>query len=161
MERIFAPWRMNYVKSNKTNGCVFCKDSIRCEELVLFETKLSIVIMNRYPYTTGHLMIVPLRHISQIEDLLPDERRDMIDLQAMCVKILKEAMNPQGFNIGLNLGKAAGAGVDDHLHYHVVPRWSGDTNFMSVIGDTRVVPEDVQKTCEVLLPYFKKFCGEG
>jgi ATP adenylyltransferase len=157
MEKIFAPWRMAYIKSNKEDGCIFCKDSIRCDDLILFEAETAFVMMNRYPYVSGHLMIIPLRHVSRMEDLLPEENSDMFDLQVICIKILKEALKPDGFNIGLNLGKAAGAGVDDHLHIHIVPRWSGDSNFMSVVADVRVIPEDVQKTCEFLQPYFKKF----
>ena len=158
MEKLYAPWRMNYIRGKKSEGCIFCKDSERVHDLVLYEGETSFVMMNRYPYISGHLMIIPYRHVSQMEDLFPEEKREMFDLQTICVKILKEAVKPDGFNIGMNLGKAAGAGVDDHIHIHVVPRWSGDTNFMSVVGNTRVIPEDLNKTCEFLQPYFKKYC---
>jgi len=127
-----------------------------CDDLVLFEGKTAFIMMNRYPYISGHLMIIPFRHISQMEDLLSEEKLEIFNLQDISVRVLKEVMNPDGFNIGMNLGKAAGAGVDDHIHVHVVPRWSGDTNFMSVLGDVRIIPEDIYKTYELLLPYFEK-----
>jgi len=160
MEKLYAPWRMEFIKSEKPAGCIFCKDSIRCHDLVLFEGKNTFVMMNRYPYISGHLMIVPFRHISQLEDLLPEERLEIFNLQDISVRVLKSAIHPDGFNIGINLGKAAGAGIDDHIHVHIVPRWIGDTNFMSVVGDVRVIPEDIYKTCELLLPHFKKYCVE-
>ena len=155
MEKLYAPWRMTFIKSEKPSGCIFCKDSIRLESLVVFDGKTAFVMMNRYPYISGHLMIIPFRHINRMEDLLPEEKLEIFNLQDMSVRVLKKAMNPDGFNIGMNLGKAAGAGVDDHIHVHVVPRWSGDTNFMSVVGDVRVIPEDIYKTCELLMPHFK------
>lgn len=161
MEKLYAPWRMEFIKSEKPAGCIFCRDSIRCVDLVLFEGKNAFVMMNRYPYTSGHLMIVPFRHVSRLEDLLPEEKLEIFNLQDVSVRVLNSAIQPDGFNIGMNLGKAAGAGIDDHIHVHVVPRWSGDTNFMSVLGDVRVIPEDVYKTCELLLPYFKKYSVEG
>jgi len=124
---------------------------------VLFEGNTAFVMANRYPYISGHLMIIPFRHISQLEDLLPEEKLEIFNLQEIAIRVLKKAMNPDGFNIGINLGKAAGAGIDDHIHVHIVPRWSGDANFMSVVGDVRVIPEDIHKTCEILLPHFKKY----
>lgn len=160
MEKLYAPWRMKFIKSKKPDGCIFCKDSIRNEDLVLYDGKTAFVMMNRYPYISGHLMIIPFRHVSQMEDLLPEEKLEIFNLQDMAVRVLKKVMNPDGFNIGMNLGKAAGAGVDDHIHVHVVPRWSGDTNFMSVVGDVRVIPEDIYKTCELLMPHFKNYSLE-
>lgn len=147
---------MEYIKSDKPDGCIFCKDSIRNDEFVLYEGEYSFVIINRYPYINGHLMIAPFRHVGNLEDLTSDEKREIFDLLSTSVKALKETMNSEGFNIGINLGRAAGAGVDDHVHVHVVPRWSGDTNFMTVLGEVRVIPEDVLKTRDVLLPYFQK-----
>lgn len=129
--------------------------------LVLFEGETSFVMMNLYPYTSGHLLIIPCRHASQIEDLLPPEKQELFDLADISVRVLKEALKPDGFNIGMNLGTAAGAGVDDHLHIHIVPRWCGDSNFMSVLGEVRVIPEDVSMTGELLMPYFKKYHREG
>src|SRR5512136_975968 len=116
MEKIYAPWRMEFIKSEKPVGCIFCKDSIRCDDLVLFEGKTAFVMMNRYPYISGHLMIVPFRHISRLEDLLPEEKLEIFNLQDISVRVLKSAIHPDGFNIGINLGKAAGAGIDDHIH---------------------------------------------
>jgi ATP adenylyltransferase len=160
MEKIYAPWRMEFIKGEKQTGCVFCKDSVRCHDLVLYEGTASFVMMNRYPYNSGHLMIVPHRHICEMEDLLPEEKREIFDLLDASIKILKEAMHPEGFNVGINLGKAGGAGIVDHMHVHIVPRWSGDTNFITTVGDIRVVPEDIYKTCELLMPYFKKYRPE-
>ena len=130
------------------------------EGLVLFDGETSFVMMNLYPYTSGHLLITPFRHVSEVEDLLPAEKQEMFNLVDISVRILKEALKPDGFNIGMNLGTAAGAGVDDHLHIHVVPRWCGDSNFMSVLGEVRVIPEDVSRTWEILAPYFKKYHRE-
>lgn len=155
MKKIFAPWRMEYIKSDKPKGCIFCKDSIRDDEFVLHEKEYSFVMMNKYPYINGHLLIAPFRHVSNLEDLTSDEQMEIFDILGISVKALKETMKPEGFNIGMNLGKVAGAGVDDHIHVHVVPRWNGDTNFMTVLGETRVIPEDIKKTLEVLLPYFR------
>jgi ATP adenylyltransferase len=160
MKPMFAPWRMTYIKSEKPDGCVFCKDSIRSDDLVLLEGESAFVMLNRYPYISGHLMIIPFRHVREIEDLHPAEKLEIFDLIDISVRSLKEAMQPQGFNIGMNLGKAAGAGVDDHLHAHVIPRWGGDTNFMSTVGNTRVIPEDLFKTRDSLRPCFKKYYQE-
>lgn len=161
MDKMYAPWRMAYIRSEKPNGCIFCRNSIRNDELVLLEGETAFVMMNRYPYISGHIMVIPFRHVSQVEDLLPEEKHEMFDLQALCIRILKESLKPDGFNIGMNLGKAAGAGIDDHIHLHIVPRWSGDTNFMSVVGDVRVIPEDIHKTCEFLQTYFGKYREGG
>jgi ATP adenylyltransferase len=160
MDNIYAPWRMAYIKGKKPEGCILCKNSLRCNDLVLFEGKTAFIIVNRYPYTNGHLMVSPFRHLNRMEDLLPDERTELFNLQVMCLQVLTEAIMPDGFNIGVNLGKASGAGVEDHIHVHIVPRWNGDTNFMSVISNVRVIPEDIHKTCELLQPYFNKYLQE-
>lgn len=156
METIFAPWRMEYIKGDKPDGCVFCKCSIRCDDYVIFEGKTCFVMMNKYPYINGHLMIIPQRHIGKIEDLTLEERKEIFSLLDTSIRVLKEAMNPGGFNIGINLGKTAGAGIEEHIHVHVIPRWEGDTNFMSVVGEVRVIPEDVAITAAKLTPLFKK-----
>ncbi|MDD5712856.1 MAG: HIT domain-containing protein [Smithellaceae bacterium] len=156
MKTIFAPWRMAYIKGEKPEGCVFCKDSVRCSEYVLYEGKTAFVIMNCYPYTSGHLMIVPTRHVGALKELTAEERLELMDLLVLAEGVLREAIAPEGFNIGVNLGKAAGAGVDDHLHLHIVPRWCGDTNYMSVIDDVRIIPEDLAGTYEKLLPFFNR-----
>lgn len=160
MKAIYAPWRMTYIKSEKPDGCVFCKDSLRQEDLILLEGKTAYVMMNLYPYINGHLMIIPYRHVCKLDDLTPEEKLELFQLIDVSVKSLQECLNPEGFNIGINLGKAAGAGVDDHVHIHVVPRWLGDTNFMTIIGEVRVIPDDLIKTWEKMLPYFKKNCQE-
>jgi ATP adenylyltransferase len=122
---------------------------------MLFEGKTAFIMMNRYPYTCGHLMIIPSRHVSLLEDLTAEESSEIFRLTGVSVGILKEVMHPDGFNVGMNLGKAAGAGVDDHIHVHIVPRWSGDTNFISVVGEIRVIPEDVNQTWQRLVPHFR------
>jgi ATP adenylyltransferase len=160
MDTVFAPWRMAYIRGEKATGCVLCADSLRGKELIVCEGKTVFIMVNRYPYTGGHLMIVPCRHISRLEDLTTAERLELFSFQDLSVRVLTAAMKPEGFNIGMNLGKAAGAGIDDHLHIHVVPRWGGDTNFMSVIGDVRVIPEDVASTAVQLRQFFDQFQRE-
>mgnify|MGYP002392166432 FL=1 len=116
--------------------------------------------MNRYPYVSGHLMIIPNRHVGKYEELTQQERKEMFNLLETALKALREAMNPSGFNVGMNIGKAAGAGIEEHIHLHVIPRWEGDTNFMSVVGAVRVIPEDVETTAAKLAPLFKKYHRE-
>ena len=159
MDKLYAPWRIDYIKGDKSDCCIFCEKPSQ-EQLVVYEGKDAFVMMNRYPYTCGHLMIIPFRHVGGIEDLTAEERVEMFDLLNVSVQILKKAMGPEGFNIGMNIGKAAGAGIEDHIHIHVVPRWSGDTNFMTAVAEIRVIPEDIIKTGEQLLPYFRKYCRE-
>ena len=156
MDSLMAPGRMEYIKGEKPNGCIFCKESAREKDLVLYEGKSCYIIMNKYPYTSGHLLVIPFRHVCNMEETNAEERVEMMELTAMCVRNLKKAFEPEGFNIGMNLGKVAGAGVDDHLHLHVVPRWLGDTNFATVLGETRVIPEDIATTRKALLQYFRK-----
>jgi ATP adenylyltransferase len=156
MDHILSPGRMKYLKSEKPEGCIFCKKSIRAEDLVLLEGKSCYITMNKYPYTTGHLMVVPYRHICDMGEMTSEEKIEMMDLADISIAILKKEMNPEGFNVGMNLGKASGAGVDCHLHLHVVPRWVGDTNFVTVLGDVRVIPEDIDMTRRILLPHFQK-----
>jgi ATP adenylyltransferase len=160
MEAVYAPWRSEYIRGKKPCGCIFCKSSLRSEEFVLLEGKTCFVMMNRYPYSCGHLMIIPYRHLSHLHDLIPDEKLEMFNLIDLAIKALNETMKPDGFNIGINLGKVAGAGVDDHIHAHVVPRWTGDTNFMTVVGESRVISEDLTKTRNHLLPFFEMLSKE-
>ncbi len=157
---MFAPWRMEYLVGEKTDGCVFCKCSIRCDDYIVFEGKTCFVVLNRYPYVNGHLMIIPGRHLGGIEELTDEERKEIFALLDISVKVLKDAMNPHGFNVGMNLGKAAGAGIAEHVHVHIIPRWDGDTNFMSVVGNVRVIPEDLATTAANLAPLFKKYAQE-
>ncbi len=150
MENIFAPWRMEYIlDDNKENGCIFCNFPLEKNDkkrLIVARSKKCFVMLNAYPYNNGHLMVSPYRHIADYENLSFDELVDIhINVQKV-IKMLKRVQNPQGFNIGLNLGKTAGAGFDEHLHVHIVPRWNGDTNFMPVLNDTRVIPQSLLET---------------
>lgn len=156
MDVRFAPWRMAYIKGEKRTGCVFCKDEAREDDLLLWEGASCLVMLNRYPYNNGHLMVMPSRHVANLEDLTGEERKELFDLLDRSVRILREVLRPEGFNIGINLGRAAGAGVEDHLHVHVVPRWSGDTNSMTVIGEIRVIPDSLHGTRDELKPLFDK-----
>ncbi len=154
MDKLWAPWRIGYILSDKKeDGCVFCnafKSDNDEDRLVLFRSKHSFIIMNLYPYNAGHLMVVPNRHISSPTELKEEEQLDMFKLTNKCIEILKKVMNPDGFNVGMNLGRSAGAGIDDHIHIHIVPRWNGDTNFMPILADTKVVSESLKETYKKL-----------
>lgn len=141
---MYAPWRIQYIRQPKVEGCFLCgavEGSKDRDNLLVHRGKRSVVVLNRYPYNNGHLLIAPRRHVAGLGDLEPAEHLEMMQLAAYCVDALGDLMNPAGFNVGFNLGVAAGAGLKDHLHLHVVPRWDGDTNFMAVLADTRVIPE--------------------
>ena len=150
MDHLWSPWRMEYIENNnKEEGCVFCvaqamTDS--AENLIAYRGKLAYVILNRYPYTSGHLMVIPFEHKPNLEELDPETRAEMMELTSRCTAVLKNIYKPQGFNVGVNIGEAAGAGVLGHVHIHIVPRWKGDTNFMSSVGETRVLPEALEDT---------------
>ncbi|MGD0844246.1 MAG: HIT domain-containing protein [Geobacteraceae bacterium] len=157
MERIWAPWRIDYILNEKPSDCIFCVSSDQEQDrdrLILYRTGLSLVMLNRYPYNNGHMMIAPFRHTADMNELSIAEMLDLFAALRLCRNVLEKTAAPQGFNIGINLGKAAGAGVDDHIHIHIVPRWNGDTNFMSVISDVRIMPENLLNTYEKLLPGF-------
>ncbi|MGE5692224.1 MAG: HIT family protein [Candidatus Zixiibacteriota bacterium] len=158
---IWAPWREGFILGKKEKGCIFCRRLKRKKDkadLILFRGERSFVIVNLYPYTSGHLMIVPNRHISELSDLTPDESAEMVELAAKSIGAMKKTMRPQGFNLGMNLGRAAGAGVAGHLHLHVVPRWAGDANFMPVVGKTKVFSVGLQKIYDLLYPLLR---GQG
>ena len=162
MERIWSPWRHSYVtRTEDTNACVFCAApaSDQGRELVVHEGTLAYVILNLYPYNAGHLMVVPRRHVATLALLERDELTEMALLTQLSERVLAEAFNPQGINIGMNLGRPAGAGIVDHLHTHLVPRWNGDTNFMTVVGEVRVLPEELPATADRLRPIFKRLVG--
>jgi ATP adenylyltransferase len=150
MKRIWSPWRMKFVQSReKPSGCIFCDALKRAEQadsLVVKKGKLAFVILNRYPYTSGHLMIVPNVHKCSYEDLDPATRAELMELINHATRVLRRAYAPEGFNVGANLGAAAGAGIAAHVHFHVVPRWMGDANFMSTVGEVRVLPEELTET---------------
>ncbi|GMT42382.1 MAG: hydrolase [bacterium] len=159
MKHIWAPWRLDYVLGPKEKECIFCckpkQDRNRDgENLILYRGELNFIILNLYPYNNGHLMVTPYKHTSDITDLTPEEILEMGVLMIKSVEILKERFKPQGFNTGMNLGSIAGAGIEEHIHMHVVPRWSGDTNFMPVIGDTRVLPQFIGDTYNALAERF-------
>jgi ATP adenylyltransferase len=141
---------MAYIRAFKKNGCVFCQALAQPQDgednLIVTRGEKAFVILNRFPYTSGHLMILPYQHARQLDDLDPETRAEMIELVTKGSQVLQEVYNPQGFNIGINMGEAAGAGIEEHIHIHIVPRWSGDTNFMSAVGETRVVPEPLAET---------------
>ena len=160
MERLWSPWRHKYVtRSEDETRCVFC-DALRHEDdrdLILDEGPTCFVILNLYPYNAGHLMIVPRRHVGSLASLESAELSELAMLTRRAEMALTEAYQPQGINIGMNLGRPAGAGVLDHLHMHLVPRWTGDTNFMSIVGNVRVLPEELPRTAERLRPIFYRF----
>ncbi len=155
-----SPWRYNYVRSateSVPSACVFCvaeSSDQDAERLVLYRGRLNFVIMNLFPYTSGHLMVAPYRHIGNIIDAVTEQLEEMMLLSRQAVSVLDEAYRPEGYNMGLNLGQAAGAGIRDHMHLHVVPRWVGDTNFMTATCETRVLPEDLEAGYEKLKPLF-------
>ena len=155
---LWAPWRIEYIRGEKENECFLCRmlaETMDRENLILFRGTTCSVLMNRFPYTSGHIMVCPNRHIAEFVDLTKEEDLEMSRLTRMAIDALRAVMQPEGFNIGTNLGAAAGAGLKDHLHRHIVPRWVGDTNFMAVIGDTHVVPEALSATYDLLLKHFQ------
>jgi ATP adenylyltransferase len=159
MKVLWAPWRMEYILNNtKEKCCIFCPDDKDkpADRLILFQGSRSLVIMNKYPYINGHLLVAPLRHAATLDQLDDQEKVALMTMVSHSVAILKKTMKAEGFNVGLNLGKVAGAGVEDHLHFHIVPRWNGDTNFMTVFGDLRVIPEHMEQTYQRLVPFFKE-----
>jgi ATP adenylyltransferase len=162
MERLWSPWRLPYVTATaSTEGCIFCDARESAEgDLVLVRGRLAYVILNRYPYNNGHVMVVPNRHIQSLAPATSEELAELMRLTRDAEVALTEAYRPQGINIGINLGRPAGAGIVDHVHIHLVPRWAGDTNFMSVVGNVRVVPEDLNGSANRLRPLFEKLAKE-
>jgi ATP adenylyltransferase len=166
MQRLWTPWRMAYVTTtSEAHACVFCAAQDETDPgpaaLTLFRGRTCFVILNLYPYNNGHLMIVPNRHVAALSDTAQDELAELITLTRHAEIAISEAYHPQGLNVGMNLGRPAGAGVADHLHVHVVPRWSGDTNFMSVVGNVRVLPEELEATAARLKPIFARLNAAG
>src|SRR5947209_13017307 len=159
MERLWSPWRLAYVTSasGQPSGCIFCNTTEPGrEELVLIRGRSAFVILNLYPYNSGHLMVVPHRHVPTLHASTADELAELMHFTRHAEMALADAYKPQGINIGINLGRPAGAGVLDHLHVHLVPRWTGDTNFMSVVGNVRVLPEELGETAKRLRPIFER-----
>ena len=159
MKTLWAPWRMEYITNDKkSKDCIFCPgaEDQRSERGILLIGRRVLIMMNKYPYINGHLLVAPLKHVGSPDQLEQAELADLLTMVSHSVNILKKVMKAEGFNVGLNLGKVAGAGVEEHLHFHIVPRWNGDTNFMTVFGDLRVIPEHMEQTYLRLRPYFKE-----
>lgn len=160
MRKLWAPWRIQYIKTLKEEkGCIFCikpKENRDEENFILRRGKKSFIILNKFPYNSGHLMIAPYRHTGKIENLKDEESLEIFKFLKLSIKALKKVINPHGFNVGINIGKIAGAGYPGHIHFHVVPRWDGDTNFMPVIGETKVIPEEIKRTFKILYPFFNE-----
>lgn len=157
MNVLWAPWRMQYILSEKEKECIFCtkpKEDRDRDNLILFKGESVFVIMNKYPYNNGHLMVVPYLHTSSFDGLSDNEMFDLIKTTRFSVDCLKKAFSPEGFNIGINIGEAAGAGIEEHIHIHIVPRWVGDSSFMAVLAEVNVIPEHILQTYDRLYPYF-------
>lgn len=152
MDYIWTPWRMKYIQGNRADqGCVFCQAAEHedgLDNLVFYRGKGLFMILNRYPYTSGHLMCVPYQHVSKLDELNAEVQTEMMEQVTKAVAVLSFVYKPEGFNVGMNLGEIAGAGIADHLHMHIVPRWGGDTSFISILGKTRVLPESLEETYE-------------
>ena len=159
MKALWAPWRMEYILGKKEPECIFCsypKKNNDRDNLILYRSAHNFVMMNKYPYNNGHIMVVPYIHTSTIDNLTDEILLDFIKVTQRSLKSLKEIFRPEGFNIGINIGAVAGAGMEEHVHLHMVPRWAGDTSFMSVLGEIRVIPEYIMETYDKLYPIFNK-----
>ncbi len=163
MQQLWAPWRLEFVKQEKPQGCIFClfpADTRDEDNLVLGRSGKSFVMLNKFPYNNGHLMVIPRRHTADFGALPDDEFADLHRLLRTASAVLNEAYRPGGLNLGMNLGKSAGAGIADHLHYHIVPRWDGDTNFMPILAETKVMIEHMKTTYDRLRPLFDQRLGK-
>ena len=157
MEQIWAPWRIEYIQMEKPEGCILCQKPLENNDTsnyILYRGDKNFVIMNNFPYNPGHLMVAPYRHVATLDELNSEELHEHFEIVSRSIKVLRKAFNPGGFNIGINMGKVAGAGIEDHVHTHIVPRWPGDTNFMPVISDTRAIPQALAETYEQLAGKF-------
>jgi ATP adenylyltransferase len=159
MDILWSPWRFRYVSEGvKAEGCIFCPMAAEAghdrENLILYRGRLNFVLLNRFPYTTGHTMVAPYAHVASLSDLDGDTLREMMELAQRVHAALESTYHPEGYNLGMNLGACAGAGVADHLHLHLLPRWTGDSSFITVIGETRVQPEDLPTVYDKLVRFF-------
>jgi ATP adenylyltransferase len=166
LERLWSPWRGKYIASgvdSQADGCILCRIAANpnqdAENFVIHRGEHAFVVLNLYPYITGHLMVVPYQHTSELDSLAKEISDEMMDLAKRSQTALREVYSPSGFNMGINLGSAAGAGIADHVHIHLLPRWTGDTNFMTVVGDVRVLPEEIAQTAARLRPAFARLVG--
>ena len=168
MNKLWSPWRSQYIESfvekKKKDGCIFCElakeETTDSKSLVVEKGEHTFTVLNLYPYNNGHLMIVPYLHKKEIDDLTPDENQEIMRKLQLAVKALRIISNPEGFNIGANLGKVSGAGIDEHIHFHVVPRWNGDTNFMPVLGEVKIISQDLLSTKKKLFEAYTKINQE-
>ena len=164
MDRLWAPWREKFILCEKEPGCFLCRTSREKQDrrnLILYRGEKCFVILNRYPYNNGHVMIAPYRHVGKLEKLKPDELTELMTISQLCVRAFKSGLRPQGINLGMNLGKVSGAGVADHIHLHLVPRWQGDTNFMPIFAQTKVVSVGLADTYRLLKKEFKSLQATG
>ncbi len=164
MDNLWAPWRIEYIRSEKEDGCIFCdkpqQDDDR-EMLILYRGPTAFIMMNLYPYNNGHLLISPYTHVNNSNELDAKERNEIMELADRSMAIMKKRLSTQGFNFGANIGRAGGAGIAEHIHFHIVPRWDGDTNFMPVIGYTKVQVDGLQETYDLLKPGFDALSGNA
>ncbi|MCL0057917.1 HIT domain-containing protein [Dehalococcoidales bacterium] len=157
MKQIWAPWRMEYILMKKPEGCILCdkpRQNSDTQNYILYRGDKNFIIMNTYPYNPGHLLIVPYRHVANLEELTDEELHEHFKIVSRSIKLLKQVFNPDGFNIGINIGKVAGAGIEEHFHTHIVPRWQGDTSFMPVLAEVKVIPEALAETYKKLKDKF-------
>ena len=153
MEHIWAPWRIEYILMDKPEGCILCekpREDNDVSNYILYRGKKNFIMLNSFPYNPGHLLVAPYRHIAGLDDLTEEERNEHFEMVSRSIKVLREVYQPSGFNIGANMGKVAGAGIDTHVHSHIVPRWLGDCNYMPVVGDVRVIPQALAETYQSL-----------
>lgn len=158
MKRLWAPWRMPYLKNSQPKGCIFCVKTKQNDDranLILHRGRLAFVMMNLYPYSNGHLLVSPYRHVGSLEDLDPATLSDLMRTAQQALRAVRLVFKPDAFNLGINQGREAGAGIEAHVHLHIVPRWNGDTNFMPVLTDTRVIPEHLESSYDKLFPLFQ------
>ncbi len=161
MDRLWAPWRIHYIKSPKIEGCIFCEKwkaspSRDKDNYILYRGNHAFALLNIYPYNNGHLMVAPTAHVASVEELPDEALLEIMNIMKLMVSALKETLQPQGFNIGMNVGRVAGAGIDDHVHLHVVPRWNGDTNFMPILSDTKIIHQSLDEVHELLTNSLRK-----
>jgi ATP adenylyltransferase len=157
VEHLWAPWRVEYIQKEKPEGCILCDKPVEdkdTQNYLLYRGQNNFIMLNSFPYNTGHLMVVPYRHVASLEELTDAELHEHFEIVRLSIKILRQAYKPDGFNVGVNMGKVAGAGIDDHIHTHIVPRWQGDTNFMPVMADIKIVNEALVETYQRLKELF-------
>jgi ATP adenylyltransferase len=163
LEKLWAPWREKFVLCEKHPGCFLCRTAKETQDrknLILLRGQKCFVILNRYPYNNGHVMVAPFRHVGNLEDLKDNESSELLKISQLCIRAIKSGLKSQAINLGMNLGKVSGAGVEDHLHLHIVPRWLGDTNFMPIIGETKIISVGLSSTYRVLKEELEKLCNQ-